>query len=458
MKSKTLFECIECGFQSPKFYGKCPQCNAWNSIVESEGDEAGEPAKSAAAHAKAVRLDTIDSRETTRLLTDIPEFDRVLGGGIVPDSVILIGGEPGVGKSTLLLEVAGHLCQKDKTIVYFSGEESAQQIKMRADRLQVKADRIHLLTLGTLEALKACIAEVKPDFLIVDSIQTIHAEKMTRIAGSLAAIRYLTGEIIELARTHNLTTFIIGHITKEGQLAGPKTLEHMVDVVLYFQGEIQTDMRLLRAEKNRFGPINEIGIFQMTAEGLLSVKDPSHLFLHARKSNDSGIAIYPTLNGMRSILVEVQALVTETPFVGGNPRRIAIGFDSFRLAMLISILEKKLKIPFYKSDVFLNVTGGMSIKESSGDVAVAAALLSSYKNVALKKNASYMGEVGLTGEIRPISFLEIRCKEAVRNGLHTLFLPAAQADSKFPDKATVHGLNHIRDIYEQLKSTIGEKS
>lgn len=399
---------------------------------------------------KPVTLSEIESLEVQREVTGLEEFDRVLGGGIVPGSVVLIGGEPGVGKSTLVLEVSGILAKKGKKILYYSGEESAVQIKLRANRLGVDSDDIFLLTMGTLEDLKSSVEQLKPDFLIVDSIQTINSQKTSLISGSISSMRYVTSEIMETAKSNSISVFIIGHITKEGQIAGPKMLEHMVDVVFYFQGELKTDLRILRAEKNRFGAIDEVGIFQMTEKGLTSISDPSLMFLQHRRSSESGISIFPALNGMRSILIEIQALVTESPFVG-NPRRITVGFDPYRMSMLISIIEKKLKLPFYKSDVFLNVTGGMTIKETASDLSIVSALISSYKNFVVSKDVIIIGEVGLTGEIRPVTFMEARIKEAVRQRFKKFILPASQADIKTIGNISIFPVENLYDFYNKIK-------
>lgn len=449
MKSTGQFECIECGFQSPKYYGRCPQCQAWNTMVESESGETSAADESTPINLPQ-KISEIDPREIKRLVTGMDEFDRVLGGGIVSHSVILIGGEPGVGKSTLLLEVSALLSAKGKKVLYYSGEESALQIKLRAERLAIHSDNIYLFTIGTLEDLKSHVRELKPDFLIIDSIQTITSKKTAHMSGSVSSLRYVTAEIIELGKKRGITVFIIGHITKEGQLAGPKTLEHMVDAVLYFQGETQTDIRLLRAEKNRFGPMNEIGIFQMSEKGLTSVNDPSQILIQNRQSHAPGTAIFPAMNGLRPLLTEIQALVSESPFAG-NPRRIAIGFDNYRLSMLISIIEKKLKLPFYKSDVFLNITGGMVIREPAADLAVCSALISSYKNISPRPNSIIMGEVGLTGEIRPISFLETRLKESIRQGFSTLCLPAGQCQLSNYHDISVFSIENIHDLLDFIK-------
>jgi len=454
MKKKVLHECIECGYQSPISYGKCPQCGNWGSMVESSatagdaGDAAYKP------QAEAVPLDQINQLHIQRELIGLEELDRVLGGGIVPDSVILIGGEPGVGKSTLLLEVSGLLAKKQKKILYYSGEESATQIKLRANRLGVDSSDIFLLTMGTLEDVLAALDKNKPDILIVDSIQTINAKSGPSISGSISSMRYVTQQIIEAAKTKHITVFIIGHINKDGQIAGPKTLEHMVDAVMYFQGEIKTDLRILRAEKNRFGSVDEIGIFRMTQKGLTCISDPSLLFLQHRQSDESGISLFPTMSGQRSIMIEIQALVAESPFAG-NPRRITVGFDPYRMSMLISIIEKKLKLPFYKSDVFLNVTGGMTVKETGADLAVMSALVTSFKNIVVPKDLIIIGEVGLTGEIRPVPFLESRIKEAVRQGFKKFIIPESQGDldtMKNIKGVTLTSIRNLYDFYGKIKN------
>jgi DNA repair protein RadA/Sms len=444
------FECIECGYQGAKYFGRCPQCQGWNTMVEAEAGEEAAADEAAPGAGRPQKLSEIDPGESPRLLTGLDEFDRVLGGGIVSHSVILIGGEPGVGKSTLLLEVAAVLAQKGKKVLYYSGEESALQIKLRADRLGLRSDNVFLYTSGTLEDLKSHLREILPDFLIIDSIQTLTSKKTAHMSGSVASLRYVTAEVIELAKRSGITVFLIGHITKEGQIAGPKTLEHMVDAVLYFQGETQTDIRLLRAEKNRFGPLNEVGIFQMSEKGLTSVNDPTQVLIQNRRSQAPGTAVFPAMNGMRPLLTEIQALVSESPFAG-NPRRIAIGFDNYRLSMLISIIEKKLKLPFYKSDVFLNITGGMVIREPAADLAVCQALVSSYKNIVPRPDSVLLGEVGLTGEIRPISFLETRLKEAIRQGFLTICLPAAQGVLPNYHDISAISIGNIHDLLDYLK-------
>lgn len=401
-----------------------------------------------------VILNKIDPGKIRRINSDINEFDRSLGGGIVPGSVILIGGEPGVGKSTLLLEVSGSLSQKGK-VLYYSGEESEGQIKSRADRLGINSDDIFLLTMGDLEDIKASLKKLSPDYIIIDSIQTLNSRRTGGFTGSVPKLRQVTSELVEIAKSNNITVFIIGHITKDGQIAGPKTLEHMVDVVLYFQGELQSNLKVLRVEKNRYGSVNELGIFQMSATGLTSVTDPSEVFLQKRNSKEPGTSVVASMKGMRSILIEIQALVTENPF-GGNPRRMAIGFDPFRLSMLISVIEKKLRLPFYKSDVFLNITGGINLKETASDLAVCSALISSYKNIASRGNMVFLGEVGLTGEIRPVSFIESRIREAVNHGYKKIIVPKTQSDIKIKG-AEIFPANDIKEFYSTISNISNSK-
>lgn len=448
MKNSTTFECVECGFQTPKFYGKCPRCQNWNSLVEVKS--ADTDSGRSRPDSPVIPLKDVKEYDTTRNKTGLGEFDRVLGGGIVPDSVILIGGEPGVGKSTLLLEVSGILAKSGHRVLYYSGEESDNQIKVRARRLNIDSDGLYLQTMGTLENLKKSVSQCQPRFLMIDSIQTLQPAKGSLMAGSISAMKMATSEIIDFAKTEGITVFIIGHITKEGHLAGPKTLEHMVDVVLYFQGEFKSDLRILRAEKNRFGPVNELGIFQMTGTGLTSITDPSHIFIQNRKNTEPGISIFPTMSGLRSLLIEIQALVTETPFTG-NPRRISVGFDNYRMSMLISIIEKKLKLPFYKSDVFLNITGGLSVRETAGDLSVLSALISSYKNFPIPEDIIIVGEVGLTGEVRPVNLIDNRIKEARRQGFKTFVLPAAQSNLSHMKNISVIPVKNIYDLYNQIK-------
>lgn len=456
MTDKKEFECVECGYQSPILYGKCPQCDNWNSMVkistyEMNSNKTGQAENSDSAKS----LENIDSKELSRYKSGISEFDSALGSGIVKGSVILIGGEPGVGKSTLLLEIAGHLSKTDNRILYFSGEESSIQIKSRAERLGINSSNIYLLTMGKLEDVKRDLDKIDPAFLIIDSIQTIDSNNSLGIAGSIQKLKFVTNELREIAKKRNITVFIIGHITKDGQLAGPKILEHIVDTVLYFQGDIQSDIRILRVEKNRFGSVNELGIFKMTEKGLTSVKNPSEVFLPDHKSLNPGTSIISSLKGRRSILIEVQALVSENPF-GGNPRRVAVGFDLFRLSMLIAVIEKKMRLPFYKSDIFLNVTGGINIKETAGDLAICSALITSLKNITLPQDIILIGEIGLTGEIRPVQLIENRINESLRHGFKKFILPPNKLKMKNKD-ISFFPVKNLNEFYSLIKNLSASK-
>lgn len=451
MSAKTAssnFECLECGFLTLKYFGKCPQCGEWNSLVESRPTTES-PASSTVLN-RPVPLSSVENQHLSRRSTGLAEFDRVLGGGLIHQSLILIGGEPGVGKSTLLIETAANLA-KDGTVLYVSGEESASQIKSRLDRLGLDAPGIMLLTLATLDEVKAAVNELQPNLLIIDSIQTISGRDTAWSKGAVSTMRQVTAELIELTKHSPMTTFIVGHITKEGQLAGPKTLEHMVDTVLYFQGDPQSDLRILQAAKNRFGSVNELGIFQMLEDGLKSVQDPSGHFIHQRRSSEAGTTVYAALQGQRPLLMEIQALVTESP-MGGNPRRNCVGYDPARLAMLVSIIEKKVHIPYYKHDIFLNITSGLMLKEPAADLAVAAVLISSILGIPLPSDLMLLGELGLTGEIRPMTFLQRRIAESRRHGFSALLIPAFQLSELKSDKDGIRGIEHIRELASLIRS------
>ncbi|MBN1196453.1 MAG: DNA repair protein RadA [Candidatus Aminicenantes bacterium] len=449
-RAHTLFECVECGYQSPKHYGRCPQCEAWGSLTEVLPQENFSASGAQRKGISAIPLEQVDSTRVNRQSTGIPELDRVLGDGYVPGSVILIGGEPGVGKSTLLLQICGKAGPRERPILYYSGEESDSQIKLRADRIGIPASGVHLLSMGDLEDLRDAASRLNPRILIVDSIQTLHSGGGATGTGSVAMMRQVTAALVETAKAVDMTVFIIGHINKEGQIAGPKTLEHMVDVVLYFQGELKSDLRILRSVKNRFGPVDELGVFRMSAGGLESVEDPSALFIHGRDNREPGVVIFPTLNGQRALLVEIQSLVSESPFTG-NPRRISVGFDAYRTAMLISVIEKKLKIPFFQHDVFINVTGGFSLRDPAADLPVLGALLSSRLNLTSPQPRTMIGEVGLTGEIRPTAWIAPRIREAMQQGLGHFILPKSQSGIPEQPDMTIQSVENIYELYRLLR-------
>jgi DNA repair protein RadA/Sms len=408
-KNKTVYECTECGYKSAKWMGKCPACGSWDSFIEiTEKKEK----KSSLKPSKIIKFNEIEKEEIYRFSSKDTELDLVLGGGIVPGSLVLIGGSPGVGKSTLMLKLAGNL---DKKVLYVAGEESPGQIKLRAERLGIKNKNLYLMPEIVVENI---IEEIKKgyDLVIIDSIQTIYSENLTSTPGSVSQVREATFELMRVAKESKIPIFIIGHITKEGSIAGPRVLEHMVDTVLYFEGDASRELRILRAFKNRFGSTSEIGIFEMTKEGLVSAKNRSFF----SKKALPGSAITVILEGTRPIVLEVQALVSESY---GIPKRSATGFDLARLNMILALLEKKLNLPFNQYDVFVNITGGIKINETAADLAIIAAIVSSFRNRPISKETVFIGEVSLVGDIREVPGLDIRVKEAANLGFKKAILP-----------------------------------
>jgi DNA repair protein RadA/Sms len=416
-KKTTLFECQHCGEQSSKWLGKCPSCGSWESFYELSTEQQTslkEISKISGTTSKAISITEIEQDDVIRFSSYNEEFDLVLGGGIVPGSLTLIGGSPGVGKSTLLLKIAGNLAKNDKKILYVSGEESAGQIKLRANRLGANEKDLYLLSEISLESIQIEILREKYDVVIIDSIQTLYSDKIASAPGSVSQVREITFELMRIAKNNDMAMFIIGHITKEGSIAGPRVLEHMVDTVLYFEGDSSKELRMLRGFKNRFGSTSEIGIFEMTADGLESAKNITNRFFD-RSTNQSGSCLTVLMEGSRALIVEVQALVADstTP----NPKRSTTGFESNRLNMLLALLEKKLDLPLGHYDVFVNISGGIKVKESSCDLAIIAAIISSYRNRPISKESVFIGEVSLTGEIRDVFSLETRLKEASTAGI-----------------------------------------
>jgi len=411
-KKKTLFECQHCGLTTPKWMGKCTNCGAWDSFIElnEHQQEVVKQTKSTTSStAKAISINKIVEEEVYRFSSLDDELDNVLGGGIVPGSLTLIGGSPGVGKSTLLLKVGSNIASTGKDVLYVTGEESAGQIKLRANRLKSNHDSLYLLSEIRLEQILVELEHRKYDFLIIDSIQTIYSENITSAPGSVTQVRQITFELMRIAKDKDLAIFIIGHITKEGSIAGPRVLEHMVDTVLYFEGDSSQELRILRGFKNRFGATSEIGVFEMRAEGLVSATDIASRFFN-RNSQQSGSALTVIMEGSRPIILEVQALVSEshTP----NSKRQATGFDNNRLNMLLALLERKLEIPLSGYDVFINITGGIKITETAADLAILAAIISSFRDRAISKETIFIGEVSLVGDVREVYALDARLKEA----------------------------------------------
>ncbi|AOZ93329.1 DNA repair protein RadA [Paenibacillus crassostreae] len=423
-KLKTKFNCTECGYDSPKWYGKCPGCQAWNSMVE-ETDSViktqGMNSSLFQSKEKPLSIINIESSKEGRVLTGIGELNRVLGGGIVPGSLILVGGDPGIGKSTLLLQASHSLSISGLRVLYISGEESVQQTKLRADRLGALSPELYVLCETNMESIEEAIESVKPDFLVIDSIQTVYLPEVTSAPGSVAQVRECTARFMRVSKGQGIATVLVGHVTKEGAIAGPRMLEHMVDCVLYFEGERHHTYRLLRAVKNRFGSTNEIGIFEMGESGLNEVENPSELFLSERPLGVAGSSVVASMEGTRPVLVELQALITTTNFPA--PRRMCTGIDHHRMNLIIAVLEKRMGLSLQNQDAYLNVAGGVKLDEPAVDLAIAVSIASSLRDLSTKPFDVFFGEVGLTGEVRGVSRAEQRVKEAEKLGFKRVILP-----------------------------------
>lgn len=419
-KKTSLFECQHCGYQSSKWLGKCNNCGSWESFIELKASQIQDlKITSDTSHNPPLPITQVAYENIKRFSSTQEEFDIVLGGGIVKGGLYLIGGSPGVGKSTLLLKVSGGLAKEGHNVLYVSGEESAGQIKMRADRLQCVHERLFLLNEIELNIIKTHLVSKTYSICIIDSIQTIYSSQILSAAGSVSQVREVTFELMRIAKAYGIAIFIIGHITKEGSIAGPRVLEHMVDCVLYFEGDPSKELRILRGFKNRFGTTSDVGIFEMKSDGLVSAKNASKLFFSS-KTKTSGSAITVLLEGSRALILEIQALVSESSFAA--PKRSATGFDTNRLNMLLALLEKKLEIPLNRYDVFINVTGGIKITETSADLAVIASILSSFKNRPLNSDVAFIGEVSLIGDIREVSQIDMRLKEMENYGFKNAIL------------------------------------
>ncbi len=419
-RTKTVYVCQHCGYQSPKWHGRCPDCQQWNSLVEEQSVPVSNHSRALTEPGRPIQLAAVDCRSEERLRTGLDELDRTLGGGVVPGSLILVGGDPGIGKSTLLLQAFAHLAGSGAAL-YVTAEESVRQVKMRADRLDIITDNLYLLAETSLEQIKQRISELKPAFLVIDSIQTIFTSNLDSAPGSVSQVRECSGQLMIQAKSLGLPTFIVGHVTKDGAIAGPRVLEHIVDTVLYFEGDPGYPYRILRTVKNRFGSTNEIGVFEMCGQGLREVSNPSELFLAERPDKSAGSVVVPALEGSRPILVELQALVSASSF--GTPQRTAIGIDHKRIALLIAILEKKVELSLAGQDIFLNVAGGVRLGEPAIDLAAIAVLASSHLNRIINPQLVIFGEVGLTGEVRAVTQPELRVKEAARLGFTQCVLP-----------------------------------
>lgn len=433
---KTVFFCNNCGYESSKWLGQCPACKEWNTFVEETVEKSLEKDTRLSSSVTPLSLSEITADESNRFTTHSKEFDRVLGGGIVQGSLVLIGGDPGIGKSTLLLQLCRDLSQDKKHILYISGEESLQQIKLRADRMGSFSDTLKLLSETNLSIIRGVIEREKPEIVIIDSVQTMYSEDIGSAPGSVSQVRESTNVLMQIAKGQNITVFVVGHVTKEGTVAGPRVLEHMVDTVLYLEGDRYASYRILRGVKNRFGSTNEIGVFEMRQDGLREVENPSEFMLSGKPKGASGSVVACSMEGTRPILLEIQALVTKTNF--GMPRRTAVGTDLNRLNLIMAVLEKRIGLPLGEYDAYINIAGGIKVSEPAIDLAIVMAIVSSFKDKPVDDHIIAFGEVGLSGEIRAASSTEQRIREANKLGFNKCIFPKA-SDSK--DIRAIEGVN-----------------
>jgi DNA repair protein RadA/Sms len=449
-KIKSVFFCQNCGHQSPKWLGRCPSCNEWNQFVEEElrHGSADEPFQFGFS-GSPLPIDTIELDDRERITIGITEMDRVLGGGIVRGSSILVGGDPGIGKSTLLLQVLQQLAGNQLVTLYVSGEESARQIKLRGRRVGASSANILILVEISLEAILRQIHEVKPDIVVIDSIQTIYSSKLSSAPGSVGQVRESSEQLILMSKKTGIPIFLIGHVTKDGAIAGPKVLEHMVDAVLYFQGDSGHAFRIIRGVKNRYGPTNEIGVFEMRENGLFEVSNPSALFLSERPQGAAGSIVVPSMEGTRPILVEIQSLVSETSF--GMPRRTTIGVDHNRVSLLAAVLDKICGLRLVNHDIFINVAGGVKLNEPAVDLGIVSSIVSSFLGRPIDEDTVVCGEVGLTGEVRGVGRTEARVKEAAKMGFHRCLLPKTNAGKILPKTdITLVQIGTLKELIDSL--------
>ncbi|WP_077324077.1 DNA repair protein RadA [Virgibacillus siamensis] len=450
-KRKVKYVCQECGYESAKWMGKCPGCGNWNTLVEEleastvrSGQTLGGVKNKVS---KPESITAIESEKEPRIATSMKEFNRVLGGGIVPGSLALIGGDPGIGKSTLLLQISSQLAEKQLPVLYISGEESTRQTKLRADRLGIKSDLLYVLSETNMFDIANQIDQIKPSFVVIDSIQTIFREEVTSAPGSVSQVRECTGELMKIAKGHGIPIFIVGHVTKEGAIAGPRLLEHMVDAVLYFEGERHHAYRILRGVKNRFGSTHEMGIFEMKEEGLREVMNPSEIFLEERSEGAAGSTVVASMEGTRPVLVEIQALISPTSF--GNPRRMATGIDTNRVPLLMAVLEKRVGLMLQNQDAYIKVAGGVKLDEPAIDLAVAVSIASSFRDQTTKPDDIFVGEVGLTGEVRRVARIEQRVQEAAKLGFKRVICPEKNLGGwTVPKSVQVIGVNTVQEALD----------
>lgn len=454
VKQKNVWYCSECGHKQAKWAGQCPQCGRWNTLqeeVEVVGAAPRYDARTLSADNRPVRLREVNLTETPRILTRVPEIDRLFGGGIVPGSLTLVGGDPGIGKSTLLLQMSEALSKQGLVVLYVCGEESVAQTSMRAGRLGIDNDNLLLLNETNFSLIKAQIDHLNPDILIIDSIQIVYKPEITSAPGSVSQVRETATELMHLAKGRQISTFLIGHVTKSGEIAGPRVLEHLVDTVLYFEGDKQHHYRMIRVVKNRFGATDEIAVFQMNAEGLREVPNPSEIFLEERRKETIGSVIIPTLEGSRPILIEAQALVTHTVF--STPSRRCTGLDQNRLALLLAVLEKRMGYPLHQCDVFVSIAGGMRVVETGTDLGILLAVASSMRNRIIDSETVIVGEVGLGGEVRSVARMESRIKEAIHMGFKRCIIPKRNfkgLSKEVTSKITLQGIDSVDEALDIL--------
>lgn len=450
VKHKTKFICQECGYESPKWMGKCPGCASWNTMVEEIERTSARRGTISTADGKAAKpekITALESRKEPRITTEMKEFNRVLGGGIVPGSLVLIGGDPGIGKSTLLLQISSRIAAKKMTVLYVSGEESTRQTKLRADRLGVKEEELYVLSETNLFDITKHIEELQPDLVVIDSIQTIYRDEVASAPGSVSQVRECTGELMRIAKSNHISIFIVGHVTKEGSIAGPRLLEHMVDAVLYFEGERHHTYRILRSVKNRFGSTNEMGIFEMREEGLREVLNPSEVFLEERTEGTAGSSVVASMEGTRPVLVEIQALIAPSSF--GNPRRMATGIDTNRVPLIMAVLEKRVGFMLQNQDAYIKVAGGVKLDEPAIDLAIAISIASSFRDQPTRPKDIFIGEVGLTGEVRRVSRIDQRVQEAAKLGFSRVICPKNNLDGwTIPKEIEVIGVSTVQEALE----------
>ena len=451
-KVKTRYVCQNCGYISPRLLGRCPNCGAWNQLVEElEPQKVIAPVTPnfAGETKQPVKLSEITFNEEKRVHTGLTELDRVLGGGVVPGSLVLIGGDPGIGKSTLLLQVSGQLEQTGGQVLYVTGEESASQIKLRANRLHVQGKELFIYPETDMNAVSQMVQQQKPDYLIIDSVQTMNIPDLSSAIGSVAQVRAVTSQLMTIAKQQGVTVFVVGHVTKGGAIAGPKILEHMVDTVLYFEGDLHHNYRILRSVKNRFGSTNEIGMFAMQDDGLKEVANPSEIFLEERLAHATGSAVVVSMEGTRPILVEIQSLITPTLY--GMAKRTTTGLDHNRVAVIMAVLEKRANILLQNQDAYLKATGGVHLDEPAIDLAMAMAIVSSYRNLGLAADECFVGEIGLTGEIRRVNLIDQRIKEAAKLGFQRIYVPANnEVNRKNQHQIEIVGVRTINDAIKKV--------